>query len=363
MPVNTSRKHLLLLGAGRAHIQVLQGLARQAGQGITTTLVAPHAHYTEAAMLAGLVGGHYAAADIGIDLGSLLEAGGTALATGQVQTFDPVARRVYLSSGDAIAYDVLSIDVEPVIDRDRIEAAIPGARANALFTHPIDAFVQLWPQLLALGHERMLQVAVLASDLPGLELAMAMAHALGAPHGSRITVVAGEAPLLGDQPPTVQHSVLARLRARHITVLQDRCTSIEAGALHLASGATLSCDAPIVAIDARAPAWLLQSGLQINESGALQLNARMQSDSHRQVFVAPSDATPEVGQALEANLRIALEGGSFRKTPSGRRQLRVIDCGDGRALAVWGPLSLEGREVWHWKDRRDRRQLAALCSP
>ena len=59
----------------------------------------------------------------------------------------------------------------------------------------------------------------------------------------------------------------------------------------------------------------------------------------------------------------AISGGTFRKAPLDLSRLKVVGCGDGRAIAVWGPLSLEGREVWHWKDRRDRRQLAALFTP
>lgn len=363
MPVNPLRKHLVLLGAGRAHLQFMKSLARQPGSDFRVTLVATHPHYIEAGMLPGYVGGQYVIDDIRVELGALLDASGAALAEAQIQTLDPVTRRVLLSSGDALAYDVLSVDTEPVIDRDRAEALIPGARANALFTHPVDAFVQLWPQMLPLARERMLQVAVLADDLPGAELAMAAAHALGAPHGSRVTLVAGDLPLLGQQPLAVQRRVLARLRARHITVLQEHCAAIEPGALQLASGATLRCDAPIVTIGARTPPWLLESGLEVTESGDIQTNERLQSDSHRQVFVVPSGAPPEAASTLEANLRAALGKGSFRKAPLKAPGLRVINCGDGRAVALWGPLSFEGREVWHWKDRRDRRQLAALRSP
>ena len=113
----------------------------------------------------------------------------------------------------------------------------------------------------------------------------------------------------------------------------------------------------------RAAAWLLQSGLQTDEAGALVLNERLQSDSHRQVFVVPDGAPAEVGPVLEANLRTALGGGSFKKAPLDASRLRVVGCGDGHAIAVWGSLGLEGREVGQWKDRRDRRQLAALFAP
>jgi NADH dehydrogenase FAD-containing subunit len=360
MIANTPRKHLVLLGAGRAHLQVLKGLARQPGSDISATLVAPTPYYVEAAMLPGHVAGHYELDDIRIPLDALVEASGVAFVPAHVLALDPSGRRVQLSSGDALPYDVLSVDVEPVVERDRIEAVVPGSRRNALFTRPLENFVQLWPQLLELARTRPLQVAVLAAELPDIELAMAMATALAAPHGSRVTLVAGEAPLLADQPPALQRRLQTRLQALGITVLHDQCVGIDAQYLELASGARLQCDAPVFASGTGTPAWLLESGLQLTDTGALQLNERMQSDSHRQVFVAPPDASAETGPVLEANLRTALGGGSFRKASLATPRLHVLGCGHGHAVAAWGPLSLEGREVWNWKDRRDRRQLAAL---
>ena len=73
---------------------------------------------------------------------------------------DATGRRVQLSSGDALPYDVLSVNVEPVVPREKIEEQMPGARRNALFTRPLENFVQLWPQLQSLAQERALQVAV-----------------------------------------------------------------------------------------------------------------------------------------------------------------------------------------------------------
>lgn len=360
MSVNPSRKHLVLLGAGRSHLQVLKGLARQRTGELSISLVAPHPHYIESSMLAGHVAGEYALDDVRVPLDALIEASGAQFVPAHVLGLDPVTRRVQLSSQDALGYDVLSIDVEPAADRERIDALIPGARRNALFVHPLETFVQLWPQLLALARERALQVAVIGDGVAGVELALAAAHALTAPHGSRVTLVAGQAPLLGDQPAPLQRRALARLKALHITVLQDSCLSLDGASLQLASGASLQCDAPLVAGGADLPAWLLNAGLEADELGQPLVNPRLQSNSHRQVFIVPPDAPPEVGPVLEANLRTALDGGSFRKAPLDVSRLRVMGCGDGQGIAVWGPFSLEGREVWHWKDRRDRKQLAAL---
>lgn len=362
MTANPARKHLVLIGAGRAHLHVLKGLARQGRGDINVTLVAPHPYYIEAGMLSGYVAGDYRLEEIRTALDALVEASGVHFVPAHVHSLDPNSRRVQLSSGDALPYDVLSIDVEPATDRDRIESLIPGSRRNALFTRPLEAFVQLWPQLLALAQERALQVAVIGDGLAGVELAMAAAHALALPHGSRVTLVAGADAPLAEQPPALQRRVLARLKRLNITVLQDRCTGIDGRAIQLASGASLVCDAPLLALGGELPGWLLQAGLQLDERNRPVLNERLQCESHRQVFIVPEAAPAEVGPVLEANLRTALAGGTFKKAPMDAPRLQVVNCGDGQAIAVWGALGLEGREVWNWKNRRDRRQLAALFS-
>lgn len=363
MIANSPRKHLVLLGTGRAHLQVLKGLARQAGADTSVTLVAPTPYYVDAAMLPGHVAGHYALDEIRVALDGLVEASGAHFVPAHVLALDPAGRRVQLSTGDALPYDVLSIDVEPATEREVIDAAIPGARRNALFTRPLETFVQLWPQLLELARERALQVAVIVQDMAGVELAMAMASALAAPHGSRVTLIAGGVLPGTDQAPALQRRLQARLHELGITVLHDQCVAIHPQDLQLASGTHLQCDAPVLASGPLAPGWLLESGLQTTDDGYPQLNERLQSDSHRQVFIVPPEAPAEVGPVLEANLRTALAGGSFRKAPLQPPRLHVLGGGHGHAIAAWGPLSLAGREVWHWKDRRDRRHLAALFAP
>lgn len=362
MTANPSRKHLVLIGAGRAHIQVLKGLARHGAANLSVTLVAPHPFYIEPGMLPGYVAGDYGLEDVRIPLEAIIEASGAVFLPASVLTLDAAARRVQLSSGDALSYDVLSVDQEPTPERDLVEDIIPGARRNALFIHPYMAFLQLWPQLQALARERALHVAVAGDDLAGAELAMALSQALAAPHGSRVSLIAGEDPFLRDQPPALQRRVLARLKAMNITVLQDRCTGMDGRAVQLASGASLQCDAPLLALSAATAPWLAGGGLQTDDMGMPLVNERLQSDSHRQVFIVPADAPAEVGPVLEANLRTALDGGSFKQAPLHARRLRVVSCGSGHAIAVWGPLGLEGREVWHFKVRSDRRQLAALMA-
>ncbi|MDO5086721.1 MAG: FAD-dependent oxidoreductase [Comamonadaceae bacterium] len=354
-----SRKHLVLLGTGRANVHVLKGLATRGTGGVNVTLAAPYPYYIDEALLPGHLAGECGLQDCHLPLDALVEASGVTFIPAHVLGLDPSARRVQLSSGDALPYDVLSIDVGPAQERDAIEAHMPGARRNALFTHPRETFLQLWPQLQALASERALQIAVIGSGVAGAELALAAASALTAPHGSRVTLVTDGQPLLHEAPPALQRRALARLKAMNITVLPDRCVALDGRELQLQSGATLLCDAPLLALGLTPPAWLQASGLALHDDGHPVINERLQSDSHRQVFIVPDSAPPEVGPVLDANLATALYGGSFKKAPAAPR-LRLMNAGERHAIATWGPLGLEGREVWQWKSRRDRKQLADL---
>jgi len=364
MTTSTSpnRKQLVLLGAGRAHVQVLKNLAGRGTGDVNVTLVVPSAQYVESRMLAGYVAGQYTPGDLCVPLNSLVEMSGVDSLLTPVRALDPAGRLIQLANGDTLSYDVLSIDVEPAADRELYEAAIPGARQYALFLHPNATFVQLWLRLCALAMERALHIAVIGDTLAAAELAMTAAPVLAAPHGSRVTWIAGNAqnqPPLASEQTRLTRRVLARLKRLNVTVLQDHCVGLDGQSALLASGASLQCDAPIITGSTGYPAWLLQSGLQLTDSGAPQVNERLQSDSHRQIFIAPLDAGAEYGTVLDTNLRVALVDGTFSAAPKVSR-LHAVASGEGQAIAVWGPFALEGRAVWRWLNRRDRKQLAAL---
>ena len=72
-------------------------------------------------------------------------------------------------------------------------------------------------------------------------------------------------------------------------------------------------------------------------------------------YLRPTDDAHAIALRAAHADYLVLAGGNFKKAPLDAARLRVVGCGDGQAIAVWGPLGLEGREVWNWKMRRDRR--------
>jgi pyridine nucleotide-disulfide oxidoreductase family protein len=362
-------KRLLLLGGGHAHVQVLHGLAQSPLAGAEVLLVSPFARQLYSGMVPGLVAGHYALDDCVIPLAPLARAASAGLVESSATALDASSRRVRLSDGRVLAYDLLSIDTGPVIDRD----AIPGAREHGLFVRPIEDFVRLCYALLGLAAQRAVDVVVIGAGAAGVELALALAHRLRGlgDGGSRVALVTAGGPPLADYPARVARHALRALGAQRVTVVQEGCVEVCRTHVRLGNGTCLASDAALLAIGASAPAWLAGSGLALDERGFVAAGPTLQSASHANVFAAGDVATRtdaphpksgvyavRAGPPLAANLRRCVGGGRLRPYMPPSRTLNLLSCGERRAIASWGGWTAEGAWVWRWKDRIDRAFIA-----
>ncbi len=364
-------KRLLLLGGGHAHLQVLAALAREPLPGVEVLLLTPWPRQMYSGMVPGLVAGRYRAEDCAISLAPLAAAAGVRLIEGAAIGLDAGARRVQVAAAgtpcDEIAYDILSVDTGPVMERD----AIPGARAHALFVRPIEEFVQRLDALWTRAADSRLEIAVVGGGAAGFELVLALRQRLGyasaGEREARLSLVTGGPPPLAAYPPRVVRRGRVALAQRGIEVVEGACIGIEAGILHLRDGGHLRCDLPLLAVGAAAPGWLAGSGLALDAQGFIATGPSLQSLSHPEVFAAGDVASrPDAphprsgvyavraGPPLALNLRRLAAGlppASYRPQ---RRTLNLLSLADGSAIAVWGGWSAQGRWVWRWKDRIDR---------
>jgi NADH dehydrogenase FAD-containing subunit len=143
----------------------------------------------------------------------------------------------------------------------------------------------------------------------------------------------------------------------------------------------LASDLTIWATGAAAPDWFVGSGLPTDSRGFLRVDEHLTSPGDRGVFAAGDaaavDWAPEVrkagvyavrmGPSLVQQLRYAIGGGRapapFRPQ---RRFLALLNTGDGRAIASWGPIALHGAWAMALKDRIDlafMARFAALARP
>lgn len=354
-------KRLLLLGGGHAHLQVLHDFARAPLPSAQVTLVTPWPQLTYSGMVPGLVAGHYELAQCVVPLRAAADAARVHWIEGRAAGIDATARRVRLADGSVLEYDVLSLDTGATMDRD----ALPGAREHGLFVRPIEQFTVLWERCRELALTRPLFVVVVGAGAAGVELAMAIAHRLGA--RVRVSLVTGGTAPVPGHPVAVQRRVRRALKRRQITVLEDECIAIGAQQVVLRGGARLACDAPVIAIGASAPGWLRASGLALDAQGFVAVGPTLQTMSHPEVFAAGDVSAREdeprprsgvyalrAGAPLALNLRRFVAGGALEPYRPQRRALNLLACGERYAIASWGGWSAEGRWVWRWKDRLDR---------
>lgn len=354
-------KQLVLAGAGHAHVHVLAEAAREPFVAARITLVSPFARQLYSGMVPGLIAGRYTSDECAIPLQALAQRAHARFVESAVVGLDAVKRELHLADGQTQRYDILSIDTGSVPHRGAIE----GASDNALFVRPIERFITLWERLLALAQQQSVGVVVVGGGPAGVEIALAIEHRLG--ERCRVSLVSGQPGLLPALAAGARARAMRCLKRRRITVLEQDCMRIEADHVLLASGMRLHCEAAIVALGAAAPAWLQSSGLALDPLGFVATTATLQSTSHPEVFAAGDVATRidaphpksgvyavRAGVPLALNLRRFAAGGALETYQPQPRALYLLACGDGRAIAAWGPFSWQGRWVGAWKDRIDR---------
>lgn len=341
---------LVLLGASLAHVHLLKTLAAQPLIGVQVVLVAPHPHYLHAPEVADFAAGHIPLSDCLIPLEPLVRQGGVRWLQRNVKAVDARTQVLQLDDASTLHYDWLSVGTDPLQNRDDINSSIPGARDNGLFLRPAEAFVALWPQVVAMGESRALRVAVIGAQAAGIALALAVRHRLPT---AAVTLISGAHPPGARTPARVQAALLNALKQRQVTVLQDTAIGVNAGEVRLACGAGLACDVPLIATGAHPPSWLGASGLALDDQGHLAVDACLRSTSHAQVFF-----TAQGGPALTRTLRQAATGQPVQAAPPGVSRLQFFPCGERYAIACWGGVVVQGRWVWWLKRWRERTLLA-----
>lgn len=353
--INTAgAKHLVLLGAGPAHVHLLARLAKRPLPGTRVTLVSPKSHLFDVALVPRFVAGLGTLQDCVVPLEPLMQQAQVRWVRRNAIDLDPQARAVLMDDGSELPFDWLSIDNEPVLPRDRIQLTMPGARENAMFVRPMEAFCNLWPRVPGLDQGGAIRVTLICDGIEagqdfGMELAMAMRHRLP---NAAVTLITGGAPLAASQPLAVQACWAEALRARRITVLPDQATGIARGEVLLGCGARLACDVPVVAASGQLPAWLGRCGLALDALGAIAVDACQRSTNHLHVFAAGPGYAAAV--QLAASLVATAAGLEPKPHRDGLPRLKMLSCGDGKAIAAWGQHAAQGRLLGWLKYSVDR---------
>jgi len=364
------RRKVVLIGAGHAHLHVALHGQSLLHSGTELVLVDP-GEFWYSGLATGVLGGMYDSALDRVDPRPLIERVGGRFVRDRAVGLDRGTRTVRLASGACLPYDLLSINVgsEIVIDDlatapDRVWAVKPVSNLWRLRQHLESRFRDA-PDVPP-------RIVVVGGGATGCEIAANIdALARLRRRSVRVTLITSGGRLLANQPPAAARRLADTLRRRGIElVLSCRAERLGQDGV-VANGRAFGADLVVVATGLRAPRWLAELGLPLDEEGSLRVGPPLQSLADERVFGAGDCIRLEghrlrklgvfgVRQApvLLHNLQAFLNGQPLQTFEPQKRCLTILNLGCGRALALWGPLHWQGRLSFWLKDVIDRRFLA-----
>ncbi|SMO32438.1 selenide, water dikinase SelD [Ruegeria faecimaris] len=353
-------RDLVLIGGGHTHALVLRkwGMNPLPGARLTVINPAPSAPYS--GMLPGFVAGHYRRGDLDIDLVRLARFAGARVILGAVEGLDPDRQEVHVPGRPPVAYDVASVNVGITSDMP----ALPGFSDHAVPAKPLGSFAARWAEYQSGAGAA--SVAVIGGGVAGVELIMAMAHALrSANRSARLTLIDNARALtaIGAKAASIIRNAMADLGIDVIE--QAAIVEIHADHIRLEDGRQIAAEFVTGAAGAKPYGWMAQSGLDLHD-GYITVNSRLQSSNpfvfavgdcaHLSENPRPKAGVYAVREApiLYGNLRASLGAGKMRPYHPQKDYLKLISLGGKSALAERLGTSLSGPLMWKWKNHIDQ---------
>ncbi len=367
-------QHLVLVGAGHAHVEVLRAFGRRPEPGLRITVITREPASPYSGMLPGVVAGRYARAEAEIDISRLARFAGAELIIDEVTGLDPKRHLVMRHHGDAIGYDIVSLDIGSRPNTN----GIPGAPDHTIPVKPIGAFLAKFEALRArLVASQSTRIALVGGGAGGVELILAIEQRLREPGGPNLsfTLVTGGTDILPGFPHVFRQRALRALANRRIAVrCNAKVIAVAQGTLTFENGPHLEADEILWTTEASAPSWLANTGLTLDDRGFVTVDATLQAQDG--VFAAgdvisfrprplPRSGVSAVraGPVLAENLRAALRGKPLQQWKPQRNWLVILSTADGSAIATRNGFTVSGRWVSSWKERIDRRFMLRFKYP
>jgi NADH dehydrogenase FAD-containing subunit len=359
------RKHLVLVGAGHAHMTVLKRLADFTAGGHRVTVIGPGPLHYYSGMGPGMLSGIYRPEEIRFDVKRMALSGGASFIEDMVVRVESARRELQLQGGGRVAYDVASFNTGSGVP---IDASI-SAHEAVVPVKPIEKLLDARQRVLAALRQRELSIVVAGGGPAGLEIAANLRRLVKEASGAaEITLVAGER-LLAGFDPVVRRKAQRGLARLAVTLIEGRKVESAAGRrVRLTSGESRPCDFLFMAVGVKPSSLFRDSGLPTGEEGGLLVNRFLQSVAHPEIFgggdcirFAPRPLA-KVGvyavrqnPVLLENLRRALEGRPLTAFTPQQDYLLAFNMGDGTAIVRWKGFVFDGRLGFVLKDYLDRR--------
>ncbi|MDN5893003.1 MAG: FAD-dependent oxidoreductase [Nocardioides sp.] len=351
---------LLLVGAGHAHLHVVQRTDELAAAGYRVHLLAPR-HFDYSGVASAIAAGALSSGVGRINVRELAGVHGVEFHEGTLESIDPETRIAVTSEGAHLSYDVLSLNIGSVVDPCgmRVHPAV-------LRVKPLSGLTDLDVRLRESARHSGATVTVVGGGATGLELA---SHLAVRRDIVQVRLVES-GPVVGADLPIGARRRIGRLLAARGVDVRTGCVVREINQRQLvcSDGTAMPHDVAVLATGLAAPPLLAELGLG-NENG-VPVRATLQHVDRDEIYALGDCARflpgplPRIGvhgvrqgPVLQRSLLARLRGEPLPVYDPPRRALSILDLGDGVALAVRGRWWWYGSGPLRLKRFIDRRWL------
>lgn len=359
------RKHLVLVGAGHAHMVTLQNISVLIGKGHRVTAIGPSDYHYYSGMGPGMLGGTYRCDEISFNSRKIVEEQGGTFVNDLVVRINCEKKTVTLQSGTEIGYDVLSCNCGSDV--------APGCRDTESPVYPVKPIENLKSLRQAIQQKKTgvpVSVAILGGGPSSAEVAGNLIQLCiedGRPD-STVHVFCRSNFMSGfrDRVQKYCHDYLSK---RGVIIHEHSGdTSLDGREVVFDEGKRIDVDFLVQATGVHPSSLFSESSMTIGNDGGLAVNEYLQYVDDRCIF-GGGDCVSFMPQPLSKvgvyavrqnlvlynNLVAALEQGDLQTFHPGGEYLLVFNLGGGYGVLQKKGIVFRGKLPFWIKDRIDRR--------
>mmetsp|Transcript_26831 Transcript_26831/g.65216 ORF Transcript_26831/g.65216 Transcript_26831/m.65216 type:complete len:547 (+) Transcript_26831:387-2027(+) len=379
-------KHLVLVGGGHAHAQVIKALNKASRpKDLKVTLIDSQKSASYSGMVPGCIAGAYTAEDTLLHLVPLSNWASIDFINDQVVDIDLERKEILLKSQEyPVSFDAVSLDIG---SGSRALTETKGALDHTIPTRPISDLVKLFDaetdklSAASAGDDKV-HVVVSGGGPAGIELSMSVMGRWQPIVGKdkiRVTVLNAGTELVPSETDLNREALVTAMTERGIEIQHESYVQqVLPNCVVLESGEEVSCTHCLWATGAESHPLARQlgdRGLALSDRGWIRVNQYLQSVSHPFVFAAgdcnvieglSKPSPPKAGVYAVRSGPILVENLTKYLTASTEEEsktltaydpqddfLKLLVCGDGTALGFRFGFPIQGKWVFELKDAID----------
>ncbi len=372
-------KHIVLIGVGHTNAHIVRQWGMNPIPDTDLTCVSDFPIATYSGMMPAVLAQQISPSEMQIDLVRLCASVGARLICGKVTGVDHDRNEVHLEDRPPLAFDALSIGMGSIPTTQGVEIqgnSLIKIKPMQTFLDRLAAKIHDWQRS---NESSCLKIAIVGSGVAGVEISLCL-KAFLAKHTDRPIqqrIVTRSEQILPDVADAMRAKAIAKLRSRQTQITTGQSVVAVADRyITLADGSSIETDIVIWATGASAPDALGRFGLPTDNRGFLTTDATLRSTSGKPCF-AVGDSGTIVGESLAKagvyavrqgpilwqNLHRLLSNRELKRYRPQRSFLKLLNCGDGSAIAQWKGISFAGSVAMRLKHRIDSKFMQMYRPP